>query len=108
MKPLLGCIGLMSAMLMAIPCQAQSLDPEQRGKQLAEELCSGCHAVGPTGESKLPNAPAFRTLAHKWPLEQLEEALAEGIVTGHPDMPEFQFSSDDVDAFITYLGSINQ
>ena len=38
----------------------------------------------------------------------LEEALAEGLVTGHPDMPEFQFEARDVGAIIAYLNSIQQ
>jgi mono/diheme cytochrome c family protein len=36
----------------------------------------------------------------------LEEALAEGIVTGHNDMPEFAFEPGDVTAIITYLDTL--
>jgi hypothetical protein len=35
----------------------------------------------------------------------LEEALAEGIVTGHPDMPEFMASPDQINAIIAYIAS---
>jgi hypothetical protein len=38
----------------------------------------------------------------------LEESLAEGIVVGHPDMPEFRFRPEDVAAIISYLESIQQ
>jgi K+-transporting ATPase ATPase B chain len=34
------------------------------------------------------------------------EALAEGIRTGHPQMPEFVFAPDEVDSIIAYLKSI--
>ena len=40
--------------------------------------------------------------------EGLAEALAEGISTGHPDMPEFVFEADEVGAIIQYLESIQQ
>ena len=52
------------------------------------------------------DAPAFRTLGRRYPIQDLEEALGEGIVSGHPDMPEFKFDADDVGAIITYLKSI--
>ena len=40
------------------------------------------------------------------PIEQLAEALAEGLVTGHPAMPEFTFEPDDIDALLTYMASL--
>jgi hypothetical protein len=48
----------------------------------------------------------FRTLAKRYPIESLEEALGEGLISGHPDMPEFKFEGDDVGAIIAYLKSI--
>ena len=41
-------------------------------------------------------------------IEGLAEALAEGLSTGHPDMPEFVFAAEDVGAIIDYLQSIQQ
>ena len=52
--------------------------------------------------------PAFRTLGQRYPVEYLEEALGEGFMSGHPDMPEFTFDADDVGAIIAYLKSIQQ
>ena len=37
----------------------------------------------------------------------LEEALAEGISTGHPDMPEFVATPDQIDAILDYISSLN-
>lgn len=34
------------------------------------------------------------------------EALAEGIVTGHPDMPAFTFSPTQIGAIIAYIKSL--
>jgi hypothetical protein len=41
-------------------------------------------------------------------VEQLAEALAEGILTGHPDMPEMSFSPAEVDALIAHLRSLER
>ncbi len=92
--------------LTAGPAHAQDKDLALVGKALAEERCGRCHAVGKSDTSKLPLAPPFRTFATKWPLESLEEALAEGIVTGHPDMPVVEFEPDQIAALIEHLHAI--
>jgi mono/diheme cytochrome c family protein len=78
------------------------------GADLLQKNCASCHAVGKTGASPNKDAPAFRTLGQRYPVESLEEALAEGILSGHPDMPEFKFDADEVGAIIAYLQSIQQ
>jgi len=78
----------------------------KRGEALLAKDCSRCHATTRTDESRHPQAPLFRTLGKRYPIESLEEALGEGIISGHPDMPEFSFASDDVGAIIAYLKSI--
>lgn len=57
-------------------------------------------------ESPLRIAPPFRTLHLKYPVETLEEALVEGIVTGHPTMPEFRFDPGQVRDIIAYLKTL--
>ena len=78
----------------------------KRGEALVTRYCGNCHAVGRTGDSPHQQAPAFRTLGTRYPITALEEALGEGIVSGHPDMPEFSFQAPDVGAIIAYLNSI--
>ncbi|NNE84104.1 MAG: cytochrome c [Alphaproteobacteria bacterium] len=80
----------------------------QAGRKFAESNCSRCHAIGPTGASPLDPAVPFRTFAERWPLETLEEALAEGIFTGHPAMPEFELTPQQIRNFIGYLKTIQQ
>jgi cytochrome c len=77
-----------------------------KGKVLVEQNCSRCHAIGKEGDSPHPQAPPLRTLSRKYPIEDLAESLAEGIVSGHPDMPVFVFNPHDVEAIIQYLQSI--
>ena len=89
---------------LALPAAAQDL---KRGEKLLADACGSCHAIG-RGDSADRNAPPLRTLGQRYSIESLEEALAEGFMTGHPAMPEFQFDADDVGAIIAYLKSIQQ
>ena len=78
------------------------------GRLLVRTHCGDCHAIGRRDVSKHPDAPPLRVLSQNYPVTALEESLAEGIVVGHPDMPEFRFRSDDIAAIISYLESIQQ
>ena len=73
---------------------ATRADDLTAGHKLVEANCSRCHAIGKTGESPLAKAPPFREVVKRYPVEFLEEALVEGIVTGHNEMPEFTFEPD--------------
>lgn len=76
------------------------------GEKLAKANCARCHAIGLTGKSLHKDAPPFRTIKDRYPVESLEEPLAEGIVVGHKDMPEFKFAPDKVQNLINYLKSL--
>jgi mono/diheme cytochrome c family protein len=89
------------------PTKASSVQTVS-GEQLLRKYCSSCHAIGRNDESRHHDAPAFRTLSRSYPVSDLQESLAEGIVVGHPDMPEFKFPAEDVAAIISYLESIQQ
>ena len=94
------------AIVWAAPACTAEYEFAERGKEIANRLCAECHAVEKHGSSPHQDAPAFRTLASRWPLENLEESLAEGIVTGHPDMPPYEFEPDDIAALIDHLHAI--
>jgi cytochrome c len=93
---------------VALAVSAQSAGDIKHGQALVTRNCARCHATMRTGESAHPEAPAFRTLGKRYPIESLEEALGEGIISGHPDMPEFVFENSDVGAIIAYLKSIQE
>jgi mono/diheme cytochrome c family protein len=99
----------LAAIALLCACSHAPASPpnqEERGRAIAEQHCSTCHAVGRTGESPAPEAPPFRRLSENYRVDTLQEALAEGISVGHPAMPQFQFAPEDVDALIAYLQSI--
>jgi cytochrome c len=92
-------------LMLASPAMAAS-SPQQRGKVFARTHCGRCHAIGRTGPSPFDPAPPFRTLHLRYPVETLGEALAEGIATGHPAMPEFELSPDQIHDLLSYLKSL--
>lgn len=79
----------------------------RHGHEIAQRFCARCHAIGLNGKSPYPNAPPFRDIVAKGNAENLEEALGEGIIVGHPAMPQFQFKPRDVGALIAYLKSLS-
>jgi len=108
-RQILHCLVTMIAASVSAPVLAQGTDTSAgRGELLLTTNCARCHAVGRAGVSPHPEAPPFRTLSRKYKIEGLAEALAEGLSTGHPDMPEFVFAPEDVGAIIDYLQSIQQ
>ena len=106
----MAAISTVGALLAASHAQAAGSDGERlaHGKALVELNCSQCHGVGESDESAHPEAPEFRTLAERYPVDALEEAFAEGIVTGHPDMPEFEATPEQIEDIIAYLASIQR
>jgi len=88
---------------------AQTLSPSaQRGLVFVQANCARCHSVGKLDASPLAIAPPFRTLHTKYPVESLEEALAEGIVSGHPTMPEFRLDPGQIQDLISYLKTLER
>jgi cytochrome c len=105
----------LAALILVLPglttvARAAEADPAiERGRVFAEQNCGNCHAIGPSGQSRLANAPPFRTLHQRYPVEHLGEALAEGIRTGHPAMPQFdEFDAERIDELIAYLKSLEK
>jgi mono/diheme cytochrome c family protein len=85
---------------------AQVSPTVQRGTTFAQANCARCHAIDKVSPSSLLLAPPFRNLRLRYPVESLAESLAEGIVTGHPSMPEFRLDPGQVGDFIDFLKSL--
>lgn len=73
---------------------------------MAQQYCARCHAIGTEGSSPFREAPPFREVVRRYPVEQLEEALAEGISVGHPAMPLFEFQPHEIDDLLAFLGGL--
>lgn len=104
-------LGVCAAVVFTIPAPvlAQSQSPAtQRGMTFARTNCAQCHSIDKVSPSPLRAAPPFRELHKNYPVESLAEALAEGIVTGHPSMPEFRLDPGQIGDFLAYLKSLEK
>ena len=101
---LAACVG---ACLFATVSQAQE-SRVRSGLKFAQINCASCHAIGLDGESPLRIAPPFRSLHLRYPVEDLAEALAEGIMTAHPAMPQFELDAAQIEDLIAYLKSLER
>ncbi len=99
-------VGQALVMLMLTSPAVAASSPEQRGKSYARAHCGRCHSIARTGRSPFDGAPPFRTLHLRYPVETLAEALAEGISTGHPAMPEAQLTPDQIHDLLSYLKTL--
>jgi mono/diheme cytochrome c family protein len=107
MAALLG--AAVSALIIFMPGIAQAQSPRaQRGLLFARVHCAQCHAIDKVSPSPLQAAPPFRVLHLRYPVESLEEALGEGIITGHPSMPEFRLDPAQVGDFIDFLKTLER
>ena len=98
-----ACLGVL---VLAVPAVAQ-VSVIERGADIAAKQCARCHAIGRSGESPMSLAPPFRDLSKRYPVDNLAEAFAEGIVTGHPAMPRFTFEPREINALLAFIDSLN-
>jgi mono/diheme cytochrome c family protein len=104
-----GRILLPLALTLITLTPAMAASPQQqRGKTFAINNCAKCHAIDKVSPSPLKIAPPFRTLHKRYPVETLAEALAEGIQTGHPTMPEFQLDPGQIGDLLAYLKTLEK
>lgn len=96
----------------AAPAGGAAAEPDAdtiaRGRAIAEAKCSVCHAVGATDESptRINVETSFRDLYKRYPIPMLEEAARTGSVSGHDEMPGFDFSPEDAHALLAYIDSL--
>ncbi|MGO4571513.1 c-type cytochrome [Microvirga sp. 2TAF3] len=80
----------------------------RRGRAIAQKYCSMCHAIGQTDKSPKEGTIPFRDLHTRYPIDNLDESLGEGLVINHPDMPEISLSVAQIFDFKAYLRSLNK
>jgi mono/diheme cytochrome c family protein len=88
---------------LSTAAHGQSTD---RGRVFAQTHCASCHAIDKTGDSPFSGAPPLRTLHKRYRVENLAEALAEGISTGHPAMPEFTLTPRQIGDLLSFLKTL--
>ncbi|HEX8569622.1 MAG TPA: cytochrome c [Caulobacteraceae bacterium] len=100
---LAACAGRGETVKPVEPTTKADASPAERGRALVQANCASCHAVAESDTGTAKGAVAFRELHKKYPVEHLQEALGEGMSVGHPGMPEFKMSPQQVQDVIAYL-----
>jgi cytochrome c len=99
-------VALGVAASLVFPLEALAQGDVVRGKEFIEQNCARCHAVSLDDDSHMAEAPALRSLHNRYPIDNLAEAFAEGIVTGHPQMPNFELDTATIDDMLAYIKSL--
>ena len=99
-------VAVSALVFLTLPDGGAYAQNAQRGLTFARANGARCHSIDKVSESPLKIAPPFRTIHKRYPVEQLQEALGEGIVTGHQNMPEFRLEADQITDFLAFLKTL--
>jgi mono/diheme cytochrome c family protein len=101
---------LLLALLIGYAPPADAVESVAAGHDIAERLCSRCHAITGSGPSPVKAAPAFSGIGRRMKIDDLAEALAEGILTGHGpvEMPEIVLEPEEIESLLGYMHSIQE
>ena len=106
-NPVLGWVLTLTAVFAcaALAAQAQTESSIQRGRDVAQRFCSGCHAMdgAPSVTFQGVEVPGFRAIAGRgWSGEQLRAF----ILTPHRPMPATPLPLSEVQALSDYIASL--
>lgn len=77
----------------------------QRGRDLAERLCTNCHAVDARSSGSMrADVPSFRAMAGRAGVSA--ERLAGAIIIPHPAMPGVQLTVSEIRDIVAYILSL--
>ena len=62
------------SLCFVLPAEAAEKSLIDKGEALVRKNCSPCHAIGKEGDSPHKEAPPFRTLSAKYPIDNLAES----------------------------------
>ena len=106
LRSFLAALACLVTLTIGLASATAATSPEIDGKALLEKNCARCHSIAATGDSPLKGAPPLREVYLGKPIEMLEQGLEEGLGSRHPDMPQVQFSAEQADAILDYLGGL--
>ena len=106
MKTLASIAALFALLLAGVAARAQ--DPVAHGRAIAKEFCAKCHAIGKTGKSPHEEAPPFRKFGQILDLDNFPGAQMHGLSSNHPDMPQFDLTTQDARDLRDYLRTVQE
>ncbi len=95
-------------LLATAPCGVAQSGPKgsAAGAQLAQQLCSQCHVVEPSGRTGWTNAPAFEAIANR-PGETAAK-ISAFIQQPQPQMLHTNRPKGEADALAAYIISLRR
>lgn len=94
-------------LIPALTAACASLPPApSSGRQLATDLCAGCHSVSASGASPRSDAPPLRTLLARFEEQELVRTLRAGALMGHPTLPTVHLSDEGARDLVAYLKTL--
>lgn len=82
-------------------------DPET-GRQVAQNMCASCHAIGADGDGPNAGAPPFRYVLANYDPDRLAKDLDLSVSISHLRMPTFYFGEHHAEDLVAYLKTIQQ
>lgn len=83
---------------------AQGIPSE--GRKIAERWCAECHQINDDQVTANTEAPAFASVAEKYPGKDGLEALAAFLTDPHPVMPDMSLTRREISDLVAYIGSL--
>jgi mono/diheme cytochrome c family protein len=92
--------------LAAFAAQAQTPASVARGKDIAERVCAGCHAIddGQGSRYQGTDVPSFRSLASR--PGRTPESLQSFIMTPRHPMPAIPLELNEIRDVVSYIQSL--
>jgi mono/diheme cytochrome c family protein len=92
--------------LAGLPAHGQTQASVTRGKDIAERLCAGCHAIdgGQGSTVQGTDVPSFRALANR--PSRTPESLQATIMTPRHPMPAIPIELNEIRNVIAYIQSL--
>ena len=99
---------LIAVLAVSAVATARAEDPlVTRGGAIAAARCGKCHATHAKGDSPHRAAVPFRELAERFPIDMLRDAARTGTLSGHDEMPQFDFTVDEVRALLALIDNLS-
>ncbi|HVY15358.1 MAG TPA: cytochrome c [Rhodopila sp.] len=98
---------VLSLAFAPIPALAQMIEGDaQRGRALAVQDCSSCHAIEAHPSPGEAEALSFRAIAAM--PSTTPAAIAAFLSTPHPNMPNYKLSRDEIRDVSAYIMTLRQ
>ena len=98
-------LGLMLAVPTASEAENLPGPSAEKGQELAEKFCSGCHIIRAEQEGTAPvGPPSFASIANK--PGQTAEQIKGALEAPHPPMPDMHLTNNEMQDIIAYLETL--